>query len=440
MRNLEPLLGLSLVFMGSIALTGQKPGGVQDRPAPTALTEAPFILGSETATQWQGLLPVVNAPATRSRAYPGQHLTIAIGARGKERDQLLRDGTYDFTVTFGGTARSFHGLHPSQTRHIKNEGADFASFVMKELKADHAGLDEALSGTSLALFEVDWEVPVGPQDGVARIQGTVTSSAGRITPLKERTVEIWSFDRVAREGGFKDPQESAAWRITYCQRPEPSRLLHALRVERDTPETTQLSGLAFDVAVLKSSPPAAMDLLGRLKGEAWPVRRLALLLLSEAGYDVAAFLDSLPDTERIEYGEARKAAAALPDPYDLAPSAVDIYRTTTRMDMLWSLFLVTGDSRPVRAITQPLAWREDWKVFLKQKEAFQKTGKAASAMSIEVSRAAAYGASGWSLGSFIRTHPLVADFVAAWRQDPTLPAVVREELGTLLTNPAFKGQ
>lgn len=38
----------------------------------------------------------------------------------------------------------------------------------------------------------------------------------------------------------------------------------------------------------------------------------------------------------------------------------------------------------------------------------------------------------------MRHHPLVADFVEAWKQDATVPAVVREELGSLVTNEAFK--
>ncbi len=41
-------------------------------------------------------------------------------------------------------------------------------------------------------------------------------------------------------------------------------------------------------------------------------------------------------------------------------------------------------------------------------------------------------------GSFVRNHGLVADFVEAWKRDPKAPAVIREELGTLITHEAFK--
>lgn len=434
------LFVMTMLLACQFHLTAQKVEMVQNKPIPTELILEPWIVGSEVAVQWKGLLPTVNAPNYRAKAYPGQHLTIAIGAQGKERDKLLSDGTYDFTVEFGGTTQSFKALRPSQIRRIKSDGADFVKFVMKEAKVESGELDEAVSMVSLALFGVDWTVPAEAKDGTAKVRGTVTSSAGKVISLKDRTVEIWSFDRVAKDGGFKDQKESGEWMMTYYQHPEPSRLLHALRIEKDNLASTQPNAIAFNVEVLKSSPLAAQDLLQRLNGEEWSVRGFTLLLMSEAGYDLTSYLETLPEGERAWFAKAREAAPALPNPYDLTPDPSDPYRVTTRMDMLWSLFMVTGDQKPVRAVSQPLAWRDDWKVFLKMRDEYQKTGKQTNTMSVELARAMAYGASGWSLGSFVRNHPLVTDFVDAWKQDATLTEVVKEELGTLITNPAFKRQ
>jgi len=438
MRLMKSFLLLTVLLASPFLLVAQKVEMVQDKPIPTELILEPWIIGSEIAVQWKGLLPTVNAPSYRSKAYPGQHLTIAISAQGKDRDKMLREGTYDFTVEFGGATQSFKALHPSQTRRIKSDGGDFVKFVMKEAKVESGDLDEAISMVSLALFDVDWTVPADARDGTAKIRGTVTSSAGKVTPLKDRTVDVWSFDRVAKDGGFKDQKESGEWMMTYYQHPEPSRLLHALRIGKDNPASTQPNAIAFDVAVLKSSHLAAQDLLQRLKGEERSIRGFALLLMSEAGYDLTAYLRTLPEEEQIQFAKSREAAAALPDPYDLTPDSSDPYRVTTRMDMLWSLFLATGDQKPVRAVSQPLAWREDWKVLTKMRDEYQKTGKRTNGMSIELARAMAYGASGWSLGSFYRHHPLATDFVDAWKQDITVPKVIQEELGTLITNPAFK--
>lgn len=440
MPRIKFLFVMTVLFASQFSLTAQKVQAVQNKPIPTELILEPWIIGSETATQWKGLLPTVNAPTYRSKAYPGQHLTVAVGAQGKDRDTLLKEGSYSFTVEFGGASQSFQALHPTQTRRIKADGADFVRFVMKEAKVESGELDDAVSMVSLALFEVDWVVPADAKDGTAKIRGTVTSSTGKVAPLKERTVEVWSFDRVAKDGGFKDQKESNDWMMTYYQHPEPSRLLHALRLDKDNPASKQPNGIAFYVAVLKSSPLAAQDLLQRLKGEDRAIRGFALLLLSEAGYDLSAYLKALPEEEQAWFAEAREAASALPDPYDLTPDASDPYGVTTRMDMLWSLFLVTGDQKPVRAVSQPLAWRDDWKVFTKMRDEFQKTGKRTNGITIELARAMAYGASGWSLGSFVRHHPLVTDFVDAWKQDATVPKIIQEELGTLITNPAFKRQ
>ncbi|HEX7552476.1 MAG TPA: hypothetical protein VF378_02905, partial [Geothrix sp.] len=223
MRRTTILFVMALLLTGQVQLAAQKVENVQNKPIPTELILEPWIIGSEVPVQWKGLLPTVNAPTYRAKAYPGQHLTIAIGAQGKERDQLLRDGTYDFTVEFGGNTQSFKALHPFQTRRIKSDGADFVKFVMKEVKVESGDLDEAVSMVSLALFDVDWAVPADAKDGTAMIRGKVTSSAGKATPLKERTVEVWSFDRVAKDGGFKDQKESGQWTMTYYQHPEPSR-------------------------------------------------------------------------------------------------------------------------------------------------------------------------------------------------------------------------
>lgn len=440
MNRIQQLLLVTLLWSSPFLLSAQRSEYVRDQPAPAELILEPWIIGAEVASQWKGLLPTVNPPNLRRRAFPGQHLTFALGATGKDGDRLLRDGTYEFNVEFGGITKTFKAMRPTQTRRIKAEGADFVRFVLKELKVDGAEQEEGLAQVSLALFEVDWVVPVDAKDGIARIRGMVTSPLGQVSPMREREVEVWSFDRVAREGAFKDQKESGDWMMTYYQHPEPSRLVHALTADKDNPAATQPNVIAFDVEVLKSSPAAAQDLMQRLKDSDRSARGLLLLLLSEAGYDLTACLKTLPEEEQARFPHARAAASALPDPYDLTPNLADPYQITTRLDMLWSRFLATGDEKPVRAIAQALAWREDWQVFIRRREDFQKTGRQANALSPELLRALAYGAAGWSLGSFVRHHPLVADFVEAWKRDATVSAVVREELGSLLTNEAFKRQ
>jgi hypothetical protein len=47
-------------------------------------------------------------------------------------------------------------------------------------------------------------------------------------------------------------------------------------------------------------------------------------------------------------------------------------------------------------------------------------------------------AAGWSMGSFQRNDPLVADYIEYMLASPDISESVKTELKGLLTNPAFK--
>jgi len=72
------------------------------KPMPTELKTTPWILGPETADRWKGLPATVNAPDLRTQGFPGQHLTIALGAQGEGRDKSLAGAVCTFTVSYGG--------------------------------------------------------------------------------------------------------------------------------------------------------------------------------------------------------------------------------------------------------------------------------------------------------------------------------------------------
>lgn len=429
-----PTFALILLLVCPFQAAAQTVQTVPDKPIPTMLITTPWILGAETADQWKGLLPMVNAPKRRTRAFPGQRMTLAVAAQGTDRDRLLKEGTYAFTVTAGGSVTTFSDLRPSQVRGIKAEGADFTKFVMEQAKVDAKGLEDALSMVSLALFDLDWQVPGEAKDGTATVQGTMTTPEGKVTRLKAVQLEIWSLDRAVKEGAFKSQDEVGEWTMTYYQAPEPFRLIHALRRSKEDKSGPRPNVIAFYVQILKSAPLAAQDLMRRLGREDRVTRIYALLLLSEAGYDLAHCLTTLPVEDHQAFQEVRTQAVALPDPYDFSVNLDDPYQITTRMDMLWSIFLATGDQKPVRAIADTLAWRDDGRAVLD----LRKSGKKIGGITPGLLHGLAYGAGGWSLGSFVRRHGLVADFVDAWRQDPKTPAVIKEELGTLITNEAFK--
>jgi hypothetical protein len=122
----------------------------------------------------------------------------------------------------------------------------------------------------------------------------------------------------------------------------------------------------------------------------------------------------------------------IPDPFDLT----HVEDIGTRLDMLWSIFMSTGQFAPIQKIASTLAWRPDWEAFDKARESANPPKEWTPA----IGRAVGYGAAGWALGSFQRTDPLAADYIDFLIASPDAPDAVRTELKGLLTNPAFKQQ
>lgn len=425
---------LRLLVLCVLPAFSQPPVKVEGKLPPTAFLEQPLVLGAEVARQWQGLPLLVNGPQQRTRAYPGQRLTIAVGAQGEGRDALLKAGTYTFTLTFQGAQQTFTALHPRDLRRMKAEGADMVLAALQAAQVEAPGAEAAVSMVSLALFDVDWQVPVDASDGLVTMEGQVSSPTGGTTRFKAVSVDVWSFARVAKDGGFPSLEATSEWMMHYYQQPEPSRLLHVFRLSMDDPNAFKPNVLTFYAQALKADPAASRDLLARLKGEPPAVRFYGLVVLKEAGLELQAFLATLPQDEQAAFKLLPTRLQPLPDPYDLSARVEDPSQVPMRMDMLWSTFLATGYLTPVRAIAGVLAWREDGKAF----QAVRTSGKKVEKITLELVRGLAYMASGWSLGSFYRNHPLVTDHIEAWKRDATLPLVIREELGTLLTNPAFR--
>lgn len=67
-----------------------------------------------------------------------------------------------------------------------------------------------------------------------------------------------------------------------------------------------------------------------------------------------------------------------------------------------------------------------------------KTKPGAKGLTARVARGLAYRTAGWSLSAFQREDPQVADWIAYWQRDPAQPEVVRTQLESLATNPAFR--
>jgi len=220
----------------------------------------------------------------------------------------------------------------------------------------------------------------------------------------------------------------------YYQRPEPTRLLYLFRASKDDENAFKPNTRAFSSQVLKSDPEAARDLLSRLKSEEPVVRMVGVVAFLDAGYSLPTILEYMPAEDQEQFKLIPSKLPPLPDPYDLVPDVNNFIKIPSAFDMLWSQFLATGDAKPVRAIAGALEWRKEGQAFL----ALKKSGKKPEGITLELAKGVSYMAAGWSLGSFYRNHPLVTDYIEAWKKDAGVPQAIREELGTLMTNEAFK--
>jgi hypothetical protein len=431
-------------LLGASAISFSASAGAEDvkvikkaPPAPAAIRKKLYLIGQEYVRDyWTNTLDLVNAPDIRKSAYPGQCVTLAVVATGDDRDALLRDSSYTFTIKFGGDKRSYENIYPTRIMHIKPEGGDFVMEILKAAKVDQANegkIRSTMSMASMATFDFGWCVPTDARNGKAKINGSTNSSTGINVRFERTSLPVTTYTTAIKQGTFKDEEELSNWIMGYYHQPNPARVLPAFRLLVNSKLAFRLNVRAFFVELLRSSPEAAHDLLRRLPDEESPVRGYAFDLLRHAGYDISPSMASLPEKERGFQKIFLTRVPPYPDIYDLR---VDVkkFDTPQRMDALWSSFLATGDQKPVRAVTNLLLWRNDYKAVV----AAQKTPGKKKSFTKKLGRGVCYMTAGWSLGSFVRNHGLVADYVATWKQDKKTPRVLKEELNNLLFNDAFK--
>jgi hypothetical protein len=102
--------------------------------------------------------------------------------------------------------------------------------------------------------------------------------------------------------------------------------------------------------------------------------------------------------------------------------------------MLWAVFGATGQFKPVSTVASALAWKADYEDFDK----LRKAPNHPSTLTPSIARGVTYTAAGWSLWSFQRNDPLVADYIDYMLASPDTPDAVKSELTGLSSNPAFK--
>jgi len=342
-------------------------------------------------------------------------------ATGDGRDALLKRMQIGFEFTFSGKTQTFAAEPAQAIKQIKPHGGDFVTQALGS-----AGIkNPVLSMASVAASKAGWCAPLDAQDGSATLQGRATIPDGKNVTFESRTIRVKTFETARKQAPFKNGQEVGSWIMQYYAAPDPAQLWPALRmVAADEKTRGSSSTMIFFVSALKADKLAAEDLMKKLPGEDQWVRRYSATALKWAGYSTESLTSAFSPEDQSFLNSLQQ-----PDPFDMTPGA-DI---GARQDMLWSIFFATGSIKPVRVIASELAWSEDYKKFRKTAESGRKPDLDAGTF-----RAVGYGAAGWSLGALSNQAPLVADYIDAIRAAPDTPPVVKNELGHLFDNPAFR--
>ena len=435
MENVHSALATRIVrnfLIGTLAfgsaLQAQDATYPPKKPSPPKI-EPQIVLLAESVvnTQWTHTLKLVNAPHNVALLNPGQCVRIGIYSTGDGRDDYLEKTRLSFRVEFAGHSDVYPLASLSEFKQIKPEGGDFVNAV---LNAGGVKLPDSMKTmASLGASDGHWCAPVDAGDGSATVKAEVESPGGH-QALNSSTIQIESFD-VGSKRTFKDAQELSAFLKTYYREPNPARLLPALQFLVADQTRQSRAGqveifVAFLSAALKADSIASQDFRIRIATQPPLPRALGLLSLSSAGYDISGVLNPWSAEEQQKF----LSLPPLQDPYDLTPTR-ELFQ---HLDMMWAVFGATGQFKPVKTIASMLSWRTDYEDFDK----LRKTPKHPSTLTPPLVRGVTYTAAGWSLWSFQRNDPLVADYIDYMLALPDTPEGIKSELRGLSTNPAFK--
>lgn len=417
------------VFLTTVAslLLGQNAVHPTARPTPAKI-EPHFILIVESVVQdqWTHTLKLVNAPQSATLLNPGQCIRVGIYATGDNRDSYLENTKLSFRVLLAGQDQD-HPLAPlTQIKQIKPEGGDFVTAALAAGGIKNPLLTMATLGASAE----NWCVPSNAGDGTATVEAEAESPSGHQI-LESATVEVESFETGSKKQ-FKDANEFFSdFLQTYYRHPNPARLLPALQFLIAQMTEHPHPGVAEDVAAflsaaLKADPVAAKDFLARIAVQPPLTRSFGLLVLRSAGYDISNVLNTFSTQERQKF----LSLPPLADPFDLTPTQA----LFGHLDLMWSTFGATGDFEPVRTIASTLSWRADYDDF----EKLRTSSNHPTTLTPSIVRGVTYTAAGWSLSTFQRNDPLVADYIDYMLASPDFSPAIKSELSGLSSNPAFK--
>jgi hypothetical protein len=408
-----------LLVLSPIACLGQQPAAQKLKLPPASLSPEPMILDESVVVgQWPKMLEKVNVPMSLQDLSPGQCVRVGVIATGENAAGFLKEPQIGFTVHLGGHDTDVPLASAIALKQIKPDGADFVQGAL-----DAGGVKFQVPATAaIAASPGKWCVPADAQAGEAHIEAVVLIGAKR-TSLKAAKIAVLSPEHPGQPP-LSDDKAMNDWSQSYYRHPQPVFLV-ALLPSIFTHDKAANILQQFVISAMKRDPAVVARLGPQLATAGPQVQAMAVKLAAEAGVEMKVpfelssmqkeFVEKLPN---------------IPDAFDLTPDRA----LFGKQDQLWAIFTATGDRAPVDALISMLAWHADYDAFQKMQAEHQKITE----VTPQLARGLAYASAGWSLGSFQRSDPLVADYILAALADARTPESIKQELRGLVTNPAFK--
>lgn len=392
------------------------------------------------SANWAGQIPAsgrINAPGYLSTLYPGQKIALVLMAEGPDHDQLLAG--VKLSVRFASPAKGAieqHGLEPGTIRQIKAEGADMAMLALNAAgiaQPDRDALGKATSLVTLAIFRPDWTAPLVDQEEDVQISATISGNPAGVpldaVSLKLRPSTDWLNEPAP------SPEEFGQFLKRYHEDIPPGRLLSLLKTAAGNGSLKSSPVSSFFAIAYRENLAARNAAVAAFPSLDPKTRWAVLFVLRLGGHDIGRFSSGLP----AETIESLKTVEPLKDPRDLPRfqdpvTPEEVGGIGVIMDQCWGGWMATGDQSYLRALVGLLAGAPHYPAL----QSWTKARGGAKGLNAQVGRGLAYQIAGWSLGSFQRTDPHVADWLLFWENDPAFPPLLRKEIAALPTNPAFR--
>ena len=434
--RIRHLARLSLALLSlSIDLAAQAPV-VSTQEKPAKIREELWLVPHG----WAARIPPrgsVNAPGQVQVLSPGQGIDVALVADGTNRDQLFAGLRLTLRIVSSSGVVETQELKPVAIRTIKASGADMIMMVLDAadvMKQNKAAIEKATLMTSLAVFDTDWKAPASITSEQIRITAAISGDGAPLLALKPASLTLrpwtdWQKDPEPNQAALSNEMNG------FHESPQPGRLLPMLGAAARTSSLKNAAVYAFFVAAFRENVAARQEAVKALPSLE-PLSRWALLMvLRMIGEDISSMTGDLPE----EAKESLRRLQPLTDPRIFAPFAdpIDPQRVAAigvQMDQCWGSWLATGDPSYVRSLAGLLNGAADFETF----QNWIKAKGGVKGLNARVARGLAYQTAGWSLASFQRTDPQVLDWLLFWENDTALPQVLREQIRSIPSNPAFK--